>query len=252
MTWRALALRRRGGHRSFLFVPVPTVLIVDDEPQVRRAVRDALAAIAAESFEAATAASAAELAASHRPDVIILDLGLPDGDGLGVCREIRRWSETPIIVLSARYDEPAKVALLDAGADDYVTKPFGTAELTARVRTQLRRAHLARELSREPVVRVGTLVVDLRRRVVTRDGAQVHLTPLEWELLRTFVTHPCRTLTHRQLFEAAWQREHGDAQQYLRVYLTSLRRKIERDPAAPSLIVTEPGVGYRFELESPA
>jgi two-component system KDP operon response regulator KdpE len=231
-------------------MPAPIALIIDDEPQVRYAVRDALAAITTEIFEAGTAGAARALATSHRPDVIILDLGLPDGDGFEVCREIRRWSNCPIIVLSARHEESAKVALLDAGADDYVTKPFGTAEFTARVRTQLRRTHMAREMSREPVVRVGTLVIDLRRRSVMRNGVSVHLTPLEWELLRTFVAHPCRTLTHRQLFEAAWQREHGDAQQYLRVYLTSLRRKIERDPAAPTLIVTEPGVGYRFEPES--
>jgi two-component system, OmpR family, KDP operon response regulator KdpE len=241
-----------GRRYSFLVMPAPIILIVDDEPQVRRVVREALATVTAETVEAATAATATELTVSRRPDVIVLDLGLPDGDGLAVCREIRRWSETPIIVLSARSDESAKVALLDAGADDYVTKPFGTAELTARVRTQLRRAHWAGALSRDPVVRVGTLVIDLRCRTVDRAGVSVHLTPLEWALLRTFVTHPCRTLTHRQLFQAAWQREHGNAQQYLRVYLTSLRRKIERDPAAPTLIVTEPGVGYRFEPESSA
>jgi two-component system, OmpR family, KDP operon response regulator KdpE len=224
----------------------PTVLVIDDEPQIRRAVRQALAGLAAATLEAATGEEGLALAAAQRPDVVILDLGLPDTTGLAVCRELRRWSRVPLLVLSARHAESEKVALLNAGADDYVTKPFGMEELAARVRAQLRRAEGEGMPSADPVVRAGALSIDLRTRTVTRLGAPVHLTPIEWDLLRTFVAHAGRTLTHRQLFDAVWRQTHGNAQQYLRVHITNLRRKIETNPASPELILTEPGVGYRF------
>lgn len=224
----------------------PTVLVIDDEPQIRRAVRQALAGLPASTLEAATGAEGIALAAARRPDVVILDLGLPDATGLAVCRELRRWSRVPLLVLSARHAESEKVALLNAGADDYVTKPFGMEELAARVRAQLRRAEGEGMPSADPVVRAGTLSIDLRTRTVTRCDTPVHLTPIEWDLLRTFVAHAGRTLTHHQLFDAVWRQTHGNAQQYLRVHITNLRRKIELNPASPELILTEPGVGYRF------
>ncbi len=228
----------------------PTVLVIDDEPQIRRAVRRALAALPADTLEAATGAEGLALAAAQRPDIVILDLGLPDATGIAVCRELRRWSRVPLLVLSARHAESEKVALLNAGADDYITKPFGMEELTARVRAQLRRVENERIPWADPVVRAGALTIDLRSRTVLRGGAPVHLTPIEWELLRTFVAHAGRTLTHRQLFDAVWQQAHGNAQQYLRVHITNLRRKIEINPASPELILTEPGVGYRFAPDS--
>jgi two-component system, OmpR family, KDP operon response regulator KdpE len=227
----------------------PTVLVIDDEPQIRRAVRQALAALPAITLEAATGAEGLALAAAQQPDVVILDLGLPDAAGIAVCRELRRWSRVPLLVLSARHAEAEKVALLNAGADDYVTKPFGMEELAARVRAQLRRAEGDGIALTEPVVRAGGLTIDLRGRTVERAGAAVHLTRIEWDLLRTFVAHAGRTLTHRQLFDAVWRQTHGNAQQYLRVHITNLRRKIETNPASPELILTEPGVGYRFAAD---
>jgi two-component system KDP operon response regulator KdpE len=223
--------------------------VIDDEPQIRRAVRRAVAAVPAETLEAATGAIGIDVAASARPDAIILDLGLPDTTGLAVCQEIRRWSRVPVIVLSARHAEAEKVELLNAGADDYVTKPFGMEELAARVRAQLRRAQNELTPESTKTVSVGTLRIDLASRTVTRDGNPVRLTPIEWDLLRTFVTNRGRTLTHQQLFDAVWRRSHGDARLYLRVHLTNLRRKIEPNPAAPELILTESGVGYRFAGE---
>jgi two-component system, OmpR family, KDP operon response regulator KdpE len=227
----------------------PTVLVIDDEPQIRRAVRQALAALPAITLEAATGAEGLALAAAQQPDVVILDLGLPDAAGIAVCRELRRWSRVPLLVLSARHAESEKVALLNAGADDYVTKPFGMEELAARVRAQLRRAEGDGIALTEPVVRAGGLTIDLRGRTVERAGAAVHLTRIEWDLLCTFVAHAGRTLTHRQLFDAVWRQAHGNAQQYLRVHITNLRRKIETNPASPELILTEPGVGYRFAAD---
>lgn len=166
--------------------------------------------------------------------------------GLAVCRELRGWSRVPLLVLSARHAESEKVALLNAGADDYVTKPFSIEELIARVRAQLRRGVMAQTPGADRIVRAGALTIDLARRVVTRHGTTVHLTPIEWALLRTFVSHGGRTLTHRQLFDSVWPQSHGNAQQYLRVHITNLRRKIETNPASPALIVTEAGYGYRF------
>lgn len=224
-----------------------SVLVVDDEAQIRRVVRNALAEIAGRVLEASSAREGLDLAASAMPTLVILDLGLPDGDGLDVCRELRAFSSAPLIVLSARHSDRDKVALLDAGADDYITKPFSTLELQARVRAQLRRAMLAdAKLDR---LAIDNLEIDLAHRVVLRDGSEVHLTPTEWGLLRSFVAHRGQTMTHQQLFRDVWGRVEGDAQQYLRVYVGQLRRKLERDPVRPRLIRTEPAVGYRFDPE---
>jgi two-component system KDP operon response regulator KdpE len=224
-----------------------TLLVIDDEPQIRRVVRHALAADDTRVVEAASGREGIDLAAAERPDLIVLDLGLPDIPGVEVCRDIRGWSTAPILVLSARHSDQEKAALLDAGADDYVTKPFSTVELQARVRAQLRRARMAASPSGETRIEADGVAIDLVSRSVTRDGAAVHLTPIEWELLRVLATNAGRTMTHRQLFAQVWARQHGDAQQYLRVHVASLRRKLERDSVRPRLIVTEPGVGYRFE-----
>jgi two-component system KDP operon response regulator KdpE len=221
------------------------VLVIDDEAPIRRAVKNALAAEGLRVSEAGTARAGLDAAAAERPALIVLDLGLPDGSGLAVCRELRGWYRAPIIVLSARHSESEKVALLDAGADDYVTKPFSTSELQARVRAQLRRA-AAVAGNGEAVVMVGGLRIDLARREVQREGAEIHLTPIEWDLLRVFVRHAGRTLTHHQLFAEVWPHSGGDAQAYLRVHVANLRRKLEPDPVRPRLLITEPGVGYRF------
>ena len=221
--------------------PPVTVLVIDDEAQIRRAVRHALAALPAETLEAATGAIGVDVAAAARPDAIILDLGLPDMTGLAVCQEIRRWSRAPVLVLSAREAESEKVALLNAGADDYVTKPFGMAELAARVRAQLRRAQSEQTLTSDRARGTGTLHVDLSGRMVTRNGTTIRLTPIEWDLLRTFIGNRGRTLTHQQLFDAVWNRSYGDARLYLRVHITNLRRKIEVNPASPELILD--GIG---------
>ena len=224
-----------------------TALVIEDDPYVRRAVRNVLSDELGRVLEASNAQEGLDLAAATRPDLIVLDLGLADRPGLSVCQEIREWSTTPIIVLSARHGEQDKVALLDAGADDYITKPFSPSELRARVRAQLRRARTP--ASGQPsVIEVGGLTIDPGARIVRRDGEYVHLTPIEWDLLRALVQHAGRTLTHDQIFRSVWRSPAGDAHAYLRVHIANLRRKIERDPVRPSLIITEPGVGYRFEL----
>jgi two-component system KDP operon response regulator KdpE len=223
-----------------------TILIIDDEPQIRRVVRNALAGEGVRILEAGSGKEGIDLAAAERPDLIVLDLGLPDVPGTSVCRELRKWSSVPVLVLSARHSETEKVAMLDAGADDYVTKPFSTAELQARVRAQLRRARAAPSAGDGGAVEADGLRIDVARRVLSREGAEIHLTPTEWDLLRAFVAQAGRTLTHDQLFRAVWGRSPGDPQGYLRVHVANLRRKIERDPVRPVLILTEPGVGYRF------
>ena len=225
------------------------ILIIDDEPQIRRVVRNGLADVARRVSEAGSAAEGLDLAAAERPALIILDLGLPDSDGLEVCRDLRSFTSVPIIVLSARHSDREKERLLDAGADDFVTKPFSTLELKARVRAQLRRAaSQSSGVRSDALVTVDDIVVDLIGRTVKRAGAEVHLTPTEWNLLRVFIAHAGQTLTHSQLFSAVWGSAAGDAQQYLRVYVGQLRRKLETDPVRPRLIRTEPAVGYRFEL----
>ncbi len=225
-----------------------TVLVVDDEPHIRRALRNALASEFDRVVEAATASEAVDLAAAHRPDLVVLDLGLPDRPGQWVCAELRKWSTAPVIVLSAHHGESEKIRLLDEGADDYVTKPFSPAELVARVRAQLRRARTGAAPGEGAAVRVGDLIIDPGARTVKRGGDDVHLTPTEWDLLRVFLRHAGKTLTHRQLFSAVWAASSGDPQQYLRVYVANLRRKLEPDAIRPRLILTEPGVGYRFEM----
>lgn len=225
-----------------------TVLVVDDEPQIRRVVRNALDGIAGRVLEASSAREGLDLAASAQPSLVILDLSLPDLDGLEVCRDLRAFSSVPLIVLSARHSDQDKAALLDAGADDYVTKPFSTLELQARVRAQLRRAATNGAASEKLLA--GGVEIDVARRVVRRGGVEVHLTPTEWALLRAFVANRGRTLTHRQLFDAVWGRAEGDAQQYLRVYVGQLRRKLEADPVRPKLIRTDPAVGYRFDPDA--
>ena len=221
-----------------------TILVVDDEPLIRRVVRDALEDGDTSTVEASRGEEAIELTRSERPDLVVLDLGLPDLQGIDVCRRIRQWTDTPILVLSARHSDQEKALLLDHGADDYITKPFSTVEFRARVRALLRRAPRDESDGR---IQAGDLSIDLVAHTVTVDRQPIHLTPIEWQLLRTLATRPERTLTHRQLFAAAWPgRTHGDAQHYLRVHMTHLRRKLEREPARPRHIVTELGVGYRF------
>jgi two-component system, OmpR family, KDP operon response regulator KdpE len=226
-----------------------TLLVIDDEPQIRRVVRHVLEGDDARVLEAGSGREGIDLAAAERPDLIVLDLGLPDMTGAEVCRELRGWSTAPIVVLSARHSDQEKAALLDLGADDYVTKPFSTLEFQARVRAQLRRAHMQHQGSGETIVQANGIIIHLLKRSVTRDGSVVHLTPIEWELLRVLATNAGRTMTHGQLFARVWARQHGDAQQYLRVHVANLRRKLERDPIRPKLIITEPGVGYRFETD---
>ena len=225
------------------------VLVIDDEPQIRRAVRDALRDVTANVNEAANGSDGVDAASMARPDLVVLDLGLPDMEGVEVCRAIRRRSAVPIIVLSARHSELEKVDLLNAGADDYVTKPFSVLELAARAKAQIRRAKtLAATAGRLAPITIGSLLVDTVNRRVSRDGVQIHLTPIEWQILATLLGAAGRTLTHQQIFDAVWGREFGSPQQYLRVHITNLRRKIEIDPAAPQVVITEPGVGYRVEL----
>jgi two-component system KDP operon response regulator KdpE len=228
----------------------PTVLVIDDEPQIRRVVRNAVEPDMGAVLEAQTGREGIDMAAAERPQLVVLDLGLPDMDGAAVCREIRSWSSAPIIVLSARLSPQEKAALLDAGADDYITKPFSTIELQARLRAALRRARLTSLSATDTPIVVNGLTIDFAKPSVTRDGHIVHLTKTEWELLRTLARHTGRTMTHRQIFTEVWGNSHGDAQQYLRVHIRSLRRKIENDPVRPRLIVTEPGVGYRFETST--
>jgi two-component system KDP operon response regulator KdpE len=224
-----------------------TVLVIDDEPQIRRVVRNAVNVDGGRVIEAATGREGIDLAAAARPDLIVLDLGLPDMAGADVCREVRGWSTAPIVVLSARHSDDEKVRLLDVGADDYITKPFSTSELQARIRAHLRRAALRQHEQPSHRIEVQGIVIDIAKRTVTRDGEVVHLTPLEWELLRVLAINSGRTMTHRQLFTQVWNQQHGDAQQNLRVHVASLRRKLERDAVRPRFIHTEPGVGYRFD-----
>jgi two-component system KDP operon response regulator KdpE len=224
------------------------VLVIDDESQIRRVVHNALDSEGTRVIEAASGREGMDMAAAERPHLVILDLGLPDVDGVEVCREIRKWSASPIIVLSARHSDSEKVKLLDSGADDYVTKPFSTSELKARVRVHLRRASESGvdDASSGKIEKEG-LIIDLIKPSMIRDGNPVHLTRTEWDLLRVLARHRGRTMTHQQIFRGVWGNSYRDAQQNLRVHIRSLRRKIEADPVRPTLIITEPGVGYRLE-----
>ncbi|OFV79743.1 MAG: DNA-binding response regulator [Acidobacteria bacterium RBG_13_68_16] len=227
----------------------PLVLIVDDELPIRRFLRVSLAGEGYRVVEAATAGEALDQIAAQRPDVVVLDLGLPDRDGVEVIREIREWSSIPIVVLSVRDRESDKVAALETGADDYLTKPFGVGELMARLRVALRHASLAGGTADEPVFTTGELRVDLARRQVFVSEREVRLTPIEYKLLALLVKNAGKVLTHRQLLRQVWGPEYGDENHYVRVYVAQLRRKIEADPARPRYLRTESGVGYRLVTE---
>jgi two-component system KDP operon response regulator KdpE len=229
----------------------PLILIIEDELPIRRFLHAALTGAGYRWIEAAAGAEGLSQAALRQPDLVILDLGLPDMDGLEVIRNLRTWSATPIIILSARQQEGDKVLALDAGADDYLTKPFGVAELLARLRVALRHAAVARagSGSESPVFDLGDLRVDLALRQVFVGGEEVHLTPIEFKLLATLVQHAGKVLTHRQLLREVWGPGYADESHYLRVFVAQVRRKIEADPARPRYLLTEPGVGYRLRAE---
>ncbi len=220
----------------------PRILVVDDEPQILRALQTNLRGAGYDVETADTAASAATAASLRQPDAVILDLVLPDGSGTDVCRELRTWSSMPIVVLSAVGDEQEKVAALDAGADDYVTKPFGMEELLARLRAALRRSPAVGE----PVLEVGELVLDLEKHAVFRNGEPLSLTPNEYDLLALLIRNEGKLLTHRAILRDVWGPGYGGESHYLHVYVSQLRRKIEPDPTRPRYLLTEPGAGYRL------
>jgi two-component system KDP operon response regulator KdpE len=223
----------------------PVILVIEDEPPIQKFLRVTLDAQGYQVIEATTGKSGLVAAASRTPDLIILDLGLPDIDGIEVTRQLREWSKIPIIVVSARGKEQDKIAALDIGADDYLTKPFGIGELIARVRVALRHAASSTD-SGEPIFTVGELQVDLAKREVTVAGKAVHLTPNEFKLLMVLVKHAGKVLTHRHLLKEVWGPGSGNETHYLRVYLNQLRQKLEADPTQPKYLRTEPGVGYRL------
>ena len=223
----------------------PLVMVVEDEPQMRRFLRASLSSRGFRLLEAATAREVTALVTSHSPEVILLDLGLPDGDGIELARDIRGWSRVPIIVISARGREADKVEALDAGADDYLTKPFGVNELLARIRVALRRAGET-GTSVTPGFQLGPLRIDFVRREVKVDDREVHLTPIEYRLLALLAQNAGRVLTQGQILEQVWGRGYADQAHYVRVYMAQLRHKIEQDSARPRFLVTEPGVGYRL------
>ena len=221
----------------------PRVLVVDDEPQIVRGLKIILRSAGYAVEAAETKAEAMAALSSRPPDALVLDLVLPDGQGVDVCREVRSWSRLPILVLSAVGDEREKVRALDAGADDYVTKPFGTDELLARLRAVLRRSA---EAGGSPRVELGELTIDVADRRVTRGGEEIHLTPIEFELVRVLAQNEGRLVTHRQLLQAVWGPEYGEETHYLRVHVAHIRAKLEADPSRPRYLITEPGVGYRL------
>jgi two-component system KDP operon response regulator KdpE len=220
------------------------VLVVDDEPQILRFLRPALDAAGYEVIEAETGAAAIRDVATKAPDIVILDLGLPDMDGKEVITRLRGWSDIPIIILSARDRETEKIAALDLGADDYIEKPFGIGELTARIRTALR--HKLKTEAGNDKVQSDGLLIDMVHRRVERDGTAIKLTPKEYDLLALLARHAGKVVTHKTLLTSVWGPAHAEDMQYLRVFIGQLRAKVERDPATPSIIATEPGVGYRF------
>jgi len=225
--------------------PAQVALIIDDEPQIRRLLRVTLEANGYRVFDAATGNDGVIQAAQRKPDVVLLDLGLPDLEGLAVLKRIREWSRVPVIILSVRDQEEEKIAALDSGADDYVTKPFNSGELLARLRAALRHGQ---PQGVDAIFRVGDVEVDLAKRVVLKGGAEVKLTPIEYSLLRLLVTHAGKVLTHRQLLTEVWGEKAMGQSHYLRVHVAHLREKLERDPSMPELILTEPAVGYRLSM----
>jgi two-component system, OmpR family, KDP operon response regulator KdpE len=229
--------------------PGPAVVLIEDESQIRRFLRASLTSQGYRLFEAATGQEGLVEAATRQPDLVILDLGLPDMDGLEVIRQLREWSAVPIIVLSARGQERDKISALDAGADDYVGKPFGVGELLARMRAALRHATGGPGDPGESAFFVGELHVDLVRRQVTVAGSPVHLTPIEYRLLITLIRHAGKMLTHQHLLKEVWGPNQTEQAHYLRVYVAQLRRKLEADPTRPRYVLTEPGVGYRLAAE---
>lgn len=232
-------------------MPAPTAVVIEDEPQIRRFVRAALEAEGWQVHEASTLRDGLAQAGTRKPDLLVLDLGLPDGDGVDLIRDVRGWSTVPIVVLSARADEADKIAALDAGADDYLTKPFGVGELLARVRANLRRPRAAggdgaAAEEADPVFRFGEVEVDRLARLVRRAGQEVHLTPIEYRLLSVLVANAGRVLTHRQLLREVWGPSHAEQAHYLRIYMGHLRQKLEADPTQPRHLLTETAVGYRL------
>jgi len=232
------------------------VILIEDEIQIRRFVRAALQAEGWQVFEADTARRGLADAGTRKPDLLMVDLGLPDGDGIDLIRDVRSWSNVPIIVLSARTDEADKIAALDAGADDYLTKPFGLGELMARVRANLRRPRTVfSDTATEPgsegdaVCRFGEVEIDRSKRLVRSGGAEVHLTPIEYRLLAVLVANVGRVITHKQLLREVWGPSHSEQSHYLRIYMGHLRQKLEPDPAQPRHLLTESGVGYRLLAE---
>jgi two-component system, OmpR family, KDP operon response regulator KdpE len=224
-------------------VTSPRVLIVDDEPQILRGLRVVLRGAGFDVVPAATVEEALDAAALQAPDAAIVDLLLPDGDGVELTRRLREWTQAPILVLSAIGDEADKIRALDAGADDYVTKPFGSQELTARLRAVLRRVS---DTGTEPAIEIGDLVIDLADRRVRRGDEQIHLTPIEFDLLRVLALNRGRLVTHRHLLQEVWGPSYGDETHYLRVHVAHIRAKLELDPSRPHYVITEPGVGYRL------
>lgn len=225
--------------------PGARILVIDDEPQIRRFVRTALLAQNFEVFEAENGERGLIEAATRKPDLVILDLGLPDKDGTEIVRRLREWTKLPIIVLSARTLEAEKIAALDEGADDYLTKPFGIGELLARIRAALRRS-VGKRGSESGEFTLANLKVDLVRRHVYLDGGEIHLTPIEYCLLGVLIQNAGKVMTHRQLLREVWGPAHSEDSHYVRIYMAQLRRKLERDPVQPRLLLTEAGVGYRM------
>ena len=228
--------------------PTPTALVLEDEREIRQFVRSSLESEGWLVFEAETIKQGLIEAGTRRPDLVIADLGLPDGDGVDFIRELRSWSGVPIIVLSARTHEVDKVKALDAGADDFITKPFGTAELLARTRANMRRMHAGRAPA-DAVFHFGDVEIDLAARIVRRAGVEVHLTPIEYRLLGVLIANAGRVLTHPYLLRETWGPAHSQSTHYLRVYMGNLRQKLEHDAAQPKYLITETGVGYRLMLE---
>ena len=226
--------------------PMPVVLLIEDDRHIRRFLRTSLEAEGWRVFEAETARQGRIDAATRKPDLIIADLGLPDGDGVELIRDVRGWSRVPVIVLSARSDEDDKVRALDAGADDYIEKPFGVSELLARVRANMRRNQAATDEGAGAVTTIGDVEIDLAARVVKKGGAVVHLTPIEFRLLGVLLANAGRVLTHRHLLRAVWGPGSVEQNHYLRVFMANLRHKLETDPAQPKMLLTETGVGYRL------